>query len=390
MRHLASSKVLGYLLILTVALSGCGAGERSKRSGDDTERAELPPVESSDRIEKLWSHDVGDGTGSGYDMVAAYADGVVYAADPGGMLIAINGEDGDERWSVRVDEKITAGVGLGDGMVYVADREGRIRAFDAESGEARWSVNAGGEVLAPPVVSAATVIVRTVAGRVVGLRSSDGERRWAYQRTVPALSLRGTAPPAVYEGVALSSFASGKLVANEIESGTILWEYDVIAPQGRNEIDRMIDLDATPVLVGSVLYLAAFQGEVIALALGTQKVLWRKKVSSFRDIAADEDSIYVTADEGQVIALDRLTGEQKWSQMALRGYSDSGPTVIGDDVLVADADGTVHVLGRLTGELIGRLKTGSTLVGPVFSDGDRIYALLQDGRLFAFRRQPTG
>ncbi len=383
--------VYGIVAIVAATLSGCGSGERSKRLNVETERAELPSIESDEGVERIWSQDIGDGVGKAYlDLVTAHVDGVVFAADPGGEVSAINGEDGKKNWTVDVGDEITAGVGAGDGALFVADREGRVHAIDAASGEIKWSVNAGGEVLAPPVVSTTTVIVRTVAGLVAGLRTSDGERRWAYQRTVPALSLRGTAPPAVHEGVALTSFASGKVVANEIETGTILWEYDVVAPAGRNEIDRMVDLDATPVLVGSVLYLAAFQSEVIALSLGTRQVLWRNDVSSFRDIAADDDSIYVTADDGEVIAFDRLTGERRWVQSALRGYSDTGPTVFGDVLLIGDNDGRLHLLGRSSGDFVGRLDLGSTLVGPLLRDGDRIYALSQDGRLFAYRRQPAG
>jgi len=384
---------LASIMLLAVLLTACNAGERSKRTNADIERAELPQIDDAyaDSLERLWSFDVGDGVGDrSLDIIAAYADGTVYAADPSGQLTAVNGEDGSVIWTVNLGESISAGVGIGQGAVFVADSEGGIYSIDAQNGEQNWRVNAGGEVLAPPVIDSSTVIVRTVAGIVSGLRISDGERRWAYQRTVPALSLRGTAPPAVYEGVALTSFASGKLVANEIETGTILWEYDVVLPTGRNEIDRMIDLDATPVLVGSVLYLAAFQGEVIALSLGTRKVLWRKSVSSFRDIAADDNTIYVTADDGQVYAFDRLTGDERWTQTALRGYSETGPTVFGDRVLVGDDDGRLHVLGRESGALLGRLETGGTLGGKILSDGDRFFAQSLDGRLYAFQLPPTG
>jgi len=380
-------------VFLSFVLVGCNAGERSKRSKTTVERVDLPSIEATeaDSVEQLWSFDVGDGGGDrSLDLTAGFADGVVYAADPSGRLTAVNASDGSVKWTVDIGEAISAGVGIGQGAVFVADDEGRVYSVDAENGEQNWRVSVGGEVLAPPVIDSSTVIVRTVAGRVSGLRISDGERRWAYQRTVPALSLRGTAPPAIYEGVALTSFASGKLVANEVESGTILWEYDVVSPTGRNEIDRMIDLDATPVLVGSVLYLAAFQGEVIALSLGTRKVLWRKSVSSFRDIAADDNTIYVTGDDGQVYAFDRLSGDERWTQAALRGYSETGPTVFGDRLLIGDDDGRLHLLGRESGALVGRVDAGAILGGKILSDGDRFYALSLDGRLYAFKRASTG
>ena len=322
-------RLVAVVTVALLALTGCSGGERSKRITDDDDRIELPEVGEADELSAVWSRDLGAGVGDRYlDLVIAVIEDVVFAADPGGTISALSAEDGTVIWTTDLERPISAGVGVSATLVFVADSDGHVYGLDAATGEQRWMVNAGGEVLAVPVVDASTstVIVRTVSGRVTALRSTDGARRWAYQRTVPALSLRGTAPPAIYDGVALTSFASGKLVANDVESGTILWEYDVVAPSGRNEIDRMIDLDATPLLVGSVVYLAAFQGEVLALALGNRTVLWSKPVSSFRDIAADDDAVYVTADDGEIVALDRLTGEERWTQLALRGYSDTAPS----------------------------------------------------------------
>ncbi len=60
----------------------------------------------------------------------------------------------------------------------------------------------------------------------------------------------------------------------------MLWEISIAQSSGRNEIERLVDIDAKPLLVGSVLYVAAYQSRITALALGTRRILWTRDVSS--------------------------------------------------------------------------------------------------------------
>ena len=64
---------------------------------------------------------------------------------------------------------------------------------------------------------------------------------WIYDRDVPVLTLRGTSTPLIYERFAIAGFGNGRVVALDIDNGSVRWEARVAIAQGRSEIDRIVD-----------------------------------------------------------------------------------------------------------------------------------------------------
>ena len=55
------------------------------------------------------------------------------------ILVAVNKDDGEERWHVETEEEIQSGLSVGDGAVHAAS-EHRVFAFETEDGDRRWHV----------------------------------------------------------------------------------------------------------------------------------------------------------------------------------------------------------------------------------------------------------
>ena len=64
-------------------------------------------------------------------------------------------------------------------------------------------------------------------------------------------------------------FSDGNVTAVNEADGAPLWKQRIMLPQGRTELDRMVDVDTTP-LIGTtgLLYAASFQGRLKALRPG--------------------------------------------------------------------------------------------------------------------------
>lgn len=381
--HTASQIAL--MAVVTIVLSACGTGgEKSQRLAERKAPSPLPKV-SGEGLAKRWSKDTGGSFGPQYSSIApAVGTDRVFTASPDGQVTAFATDSGARLWEAKTADPISAGVGYGASLAVVATSEGNVVGFDANNGTQVWTSYVGGEVLAQPVIANDIVIVRTVDGKVLGLRVTSGERDWAFQRSVPGLSLRGTGRPVVFEGVAVNGFSNGKIVASEVGTGRVLWELGVSKTRGRNEIERLIDIDAQPLLIGSVLYTAAYQGEISALALGSRKVLWRSEISSHRELDSDDNHIFVTTDEGVVVAIDRLNGVERWRQTGLEGRGVTGPTLIGTTLLVGDDDGYLHVLDSTTGAITGRNKVGNSVPRRSETDGKNVYTLARNGELTVF------
>jgi outer membrane protein assembly factor BamB len=139
------------------------------------------------------------------------------------------------------------------------------------------------------------------------------------------------------------------------------------------------------------VFAVGFQGRLAMLARDSGQIWWARDLSSYRGLALDEGTLYVSTDQGAVVAVSRRDGTEVWRQEALRLRGLSGPAVDGDALVVGDFEGYLHFLDRTSGEMLARTRAGGDQVSnrPLVVDG---IVIVQDdgGRVSAFRAQPRG
>ncbi|MBI2778336.1 MAG: PQQ-binding-like beta-propeller repeat protein [Gammaproteobacteria bacterium] len=174
------------------------------------------------------------------------------------------------------------------------------------------------------------------------------------------------------------------MTAFSLADGKAVWEVRIAAPQGRSELEQMVDVDADPVIMDDVVYAVSFQGRLAAVALDTGRLLWARDMSSFNNIAVDKDKIYVTDSESQVWALDRSNGVALWKQDKLRGRGLTAPAIHGDYVVAGDVEGYLHWLARDDGNFVARYRVNDAAITitPVVA-GDTVYVRGKNGALSA-------
>ncbi len=366
-----------------LVLAGCAASSRIERE----KPAELTKFKSEVEVRELWTANVGSLAGT-YEarLLPVLQDNVLYVANSNGRVVALAADSGKQRWRIDLDAPVTGATGVGSGLVVVGTRKGEVIALDAATGARRWNGRVSSEVQAAPAVGPDVVVVQTVDGRVSGLSATDGKRLWAVDRSEPALSLHGTSAPVIAGEFVLTGFANGKVVALQLKDGKILWEEAVAQPHGRNEIERLVDVDAPPLLWGERLFAVAYQGRVIAIDMRSGRLVWTRDVSSYVGMDADRAAVFVADQNGQVVALDQSGGASLWRQDKLHGRALSGPSLHGDAVVVGDFEGYLHWLARDDGHLVGRYRLSSAAVNVRgIVDGATLYAVAQDGHLAALQ-----
>lgn len=375
-------KITAVILTFLLLLSGCGGGKAVRE-----EPAKLLDFTREMRVKQLWTADSGSSAvKSAVVMTPAMYDNVVYTSDPKGRVRAFSINNGRELWETDVSRPVTGGVAAGDGLIIVVTKKGDVIALDRKDGKQRWTSQLSSQSLTPAAVAAGVVVVQSVDGKLTALSTSDGRRLWRYERTEPPLSLYGTARPVIVADAVLSGFASGKVVAVHIESGKLLWELPVAQPQGRNEVERLVDVDVSPVVVGSVLYAASYQGKIIALDAKSGRLLWSREVSTFTGMDTDSKNIYLTDDRGNVLAFDLRTGASVWKQEQLRARRLNAPRYMEGLVAVGDFEGYVHWLSSDDGHFVARYRLGSSAVrSQALADDDKLYVSNQSGDLAALQ-----
>ncbi|HEC13344.1 MAG TPA: outer membrane protein assembly factor BamB [Acidiferrobacteraceae bacterium] len=378
------------IVVLVSLLSACGGLsflKNRKARASSAKPVALNAIEAAVSVKRIWERDTGSGSAKVFlRLVPAILNDTVYVADSRGQVSAFNAQTGKTVWSTHTKLPVTGATGVGEGLVLVGTRDGEVIALDAANGKISWRSQLSSEILSPPAASQGIVVARTVDGKVFGLAVEDGHSIWIYERGVPSLSLRGTAAPYIHGSKVINGFASGKLAANDLQSGVVLWESSVGFSHGRNELERLIDVDAQPVAFGDVLYTAAYQGKVVAMELKTGRILWEQKASTFNDIAVDDSRVFVSDEKTGVIALDRAKGNPIWVQKSLKGRGLTAPTRVGEYLVVLDELGQLHVMAVSDGRLVGRLKVGNTLTAtrPIAS-GSRMFLLTPKGDLTVFQ-----
>ncbi len=376
------------LLLLLITLSGCSS--ITEMMGDVDNSVPPTPLVSffeTARIDRLWNNKVGSGTNELYiKLTPALMDGRVFTADTEGEIQALDASTGKRIWNKKIKLPVTGGPGADFSMVLVGSSEGDVVSLEPEAGAELWRTRVSSEILASPRESGNVVVVRTIDGKLFALDASNGDRLWVYDRTVPALTLRGTSTPVISGDSVITGFDGGRLTALDLDTGKLIWETKVAVSRGRSELERMVDIDSQPVIYLDAIYISTFQSNVASLDLQTGSVLWERDISSHAELGVDVSHVYVSDAEGNVWALDRYSGQSVWKQEKLQYRKPTGPAVIGDKVVVGDLEGYLHWMDKETGDFVARNRVTDTpiLVKPTVID-DVLYVYASNGMLASYQ-----
>jgi outer membrane protein assembly factor BamB len=378
---------------LVMSLSACSTMKgwfEFDDEDDPKQPAELIDIEDTVEIDKLWSQGVGDGQGEGFYKIQPVISGsTIYVAASDGSLEAFDKRSGKSLWDVELEFPLSGGVGVYADALLLGSSDGFVIKVDANSGEVLWSTPLSGEVMSVPQSNGAMVVVHSLDGKLQGLDFATGEVVWTYDSTVPALTLRGSGSPLVSGDTAYVGFANGRVLAFDIATGSISWEARIAIPQGRSEIERVVDIDGTMALEGDELFVASYQGRIAALNISDGSKLWQYDVSSFSGVSQGFNNIYVADEDGTVYAYQRTGQGERWQQGALAYRGLSRPTPVGSYVAVGDKEGYVHLLSQVDGEFVGRVEADDAGVrADMVSEDNILYVYGNSGDLIAYEIKP--
>ena len=192
--------------------------------------------------------------------------------------------------------------------------------------------------------------------------------------------MRGSTSPILLDNnTLLAATADGRVHALNLDNGVPLWSRRMSNAQGGSEVERLSDIDATPVLRGNMLYVVTYSNQLIAVDMSSRQLAFLKDYASIKSVGVDDSQIYVTTLDGNVAALDRLTGNVNWESDALhyRGLSNALP--VGNYVLVGDALGYLHVLDKTSGNVVDRLSARGGDISQLTLNGNQVISQSTNG-----------
>ncbi len=361
-------------LAAILLLSACSG------SGPLHKPAELQPLAAERSVVQHW---LGATPASrldrAYDRLRpVVAQGAVYGVGARGVVEAFDAGRGKRLWRRDLDTPLSAALGHNETLLFAGSADGELIALRREDGEVAWRAPLASEAVAVPGASRSHVVAVSGDGTVQAFSADSGVELWRARQSVPALSLRGASTPVIAGDLVLVGTADGRLQALSIHTGEAIWEAVVAVPSGRTDLERMVDVDATPRVADGVVYAAAYQGRVVALALDSGRLLWSRDIGSWAGMALDGENLYVVDDDSRVWALSRRNGATLWRQEGLLHRSITPPAIAGDALVVGDFQGYLHWLSLEDGAFLARYRIGGEEAEPL-----RVAPRVADGRLYA-------
>lgn len=373
------------LLLIAASLSACGLFG----GGDDeeSEPVELTRIETTLDVKRSWSKNIGKDAEFLRVALRPAGDGNrIYAASFDGNVVAMQPDNGREIWKTRLDEAISAGPGVGDDRLAVVTKDGELVVLNADTGEETWRTFIGGESLARPLIRDGNVVVQTVDNRLRAYGLLDGGERWTLEESTPALTVRGNASPVAVSGTVVAGFDNGRVMAIDLSTGDVEWQQMLSPPSGRSDLDRLSDVDGHIAVVGQDVYAAGYQGRIFALAAESGQALWTRELSTVAGVQADFANVYTVLDGGEIVAMSRRTGAERWRQASLLRREGTLPVPFQSTVVVGDLEGYLHFFSKETGEPVARLRPGSQAISnPPIVVADTLYVQNDNGAVFAYR-----
>lgn len=308
--------------------------------------------ESGPVVNELWHAQIGEGTGNIYSkLLPAVTEKFLYASDTLGNVVALHRDTGKTLWVIHLNTTVSGGVFAGYGLVLIGTSDGELIALDQETGTEKWRIELSSEILAPPQFNGKWVIAQTADGSLYAVDGKTGVQKWVYSTTVPVLSLRGSSTPLIIAQRVIAGFANGKLLSVLLENGIPEWETAVAVPQGRSELERIVDIDGRYVAENNSVFVSAYQGKTSAIELNSGRTLWQRDISSYAGLGLGLSNVYVTSSAGMIIALDQRDGTQLWEQDFLQDKKPTAPVIVGSYLIVSDFEGNVYWLSQVDGSI---------------------------------------
>ncbi|PCM46051.1 outer membrane protein assembly factor BamB [Marinobacter sp. ANT_B65] len=360
------------VLAAALGITGCSTTDTFEQP------VPVPDVDSTIEFKTVWSRSVGDGHDEEFLYLSPLNAGdIVYAASADGKLLALDAGTGKQQWQRELEDRIFAGVGGDLKQLYLVSREADLIALSREDGRELWRSALPTEALAAPQSNGTIVVAQTTDGRVLAFDTATGEKRWQYDGVVPALSLRAAAAPLVGGDVVIASFSNGKLIALSADAGQPVWQYEVGQPQGRTELERLVDISGQPLVLDSAIMVVGYQGKLALVDIRTGQEIWSRKASSLNAPMIGDGNIYLSSANGEVVAYRGSDRREIWNQDALSWRQLTQPAIYEDYLVIGDYEGYLHVLSDVDGSLVGQERYDS--------DGLRVpLQRMADGNLMVF------
>ena len=371
---------------LFVFVQGCGQIDNYVLGKENLPKPkELQEVKQKVSMRNQWSVPIAKKikTQSYLKLKPVIENNIMYLANNNGTVQAVSRKTGVNVWTVNLNEKIISGPAVADDSLVVGTNVATIAMLNKNTGKKLWTARLSQDALSKAAILSDKVIVKTIDGNLYAFAKDNGKELWKYEHGAPSLILKASSSPVVVGNLVLVGFSDGKLDAVDVNDGRLVWQRGIAYATGSSDVEKLIDIDADPVVKNNIVYVGSYQGYIGGISLQTGQFIWSKTGSVYKNMVIDDYGLYVVDAKDILWAFDDVSGRVKWKQNALKYHGLTDPVLMGNKLIVADKAGYLYAVSLRTGELVGRTQLGAGInISPVVA-GNMAYTIGSNGMVNA-------
>lgn len=340
----------------------------------------LGHIAAGENFEIAWRADAGRGSDgrSALSTPPVTSETTIFTLDAEQTVYAFDIFTGTRLWSKKLESGLPEDpIGYGGGLAVDGDRlivtsgYGFIAALNAENGEEIWRHNMDSPMTGAPTLFNNYILVTSNNNELFVFDIDSGDMLWSDLAISEPARVLGATSPAAVDGVVISPFSSGEVIAYLLANGQRLWD-DALARPGRfTPISAINDIAGRPVIDSGRVFVANQSGTLLSIDGRSGGRVWAAPIGTTEAPAIVDDTLFIMGGDARLIALQASTGAVYWIKQLQRykkeksqkgRVSYAGPLVASEKIIVANTRGEVLALHVQTGEVLNMLN----LVRPIF------------------------
>ena len=272
----------------------------------------------------------------------AAALGIVVAGTSKGAVIALDGATGRQLWRAQINSELLSSPAISEKVVVLRSVDGRLNGLDRATGKLLWSVEQQVPRLslrgiATPIVAKQAAISGFDNGKVMAVSLATGDTLWDTALASPhgrteldRLVDIDSAVQVVGENVFAAGF-QGRTAMLALDSGQQWWSHDMSSYRG-----LAVDADN--------LYVTQSDGTVVAMRQRDGAELWRNEKLKRRGLSTPivtGTAVAIADFQGSIHWLDKGTGELVARVRIAKQRVSSPPAGAGETIVVLTDGGSL-------------------------------------------------
>lgn len=257
----------------------------------------------------------------------AIVNKVIYVGSSAKYLYAIDIVTGNPLWEFKTTGAVESSPTVASGMVYFGTNDGVLYCLNSSNGSEVWRFHIKTEIISSPIVEDGKIYFNSADDKLYALNAKTGEMLWQYKRGyVKKIVRRMFVSPAIFGDMIYCNFTDGYIAAIEKSSGNEVWAKRVAKPSDR-WIGENITADIprlTPTVSSGLIYLVNGDGFFTILDAKTGEEKWKFDIIRIFDFTIGYGgNIFLAGYDGSIIAMDGVSREVVWRRRVTQGFPAS-------------------------------------------------------------------